>query len=104
MPRAAKKQIVSQNSWHAILSPRITGGSGVAISLFSHPSYSQSSPWTKASWNAGAITNGHGIIFRSLPYPAGCHDSAGRANLEFYRVLLNVHTYGITGGGESNAY
>jgi len=50
------------------------------------------------------MTNRHGIIPRSFPCPTGCHGGAGRANLEFYRVLLNVHTYGITGGGESNAY
>ena len=41
---------------------------------------------------------------RRPPCLTGCHGGAGRANLKFYRVLLNVHTYGITGGGESNEY
>ena len=50
------------------------------------------------------MTNRYGIIPRSLPCPTGCHGGAGRANLEFYQVLLNVHMYGITRGGERNEY
>jgi len=50
------------------------------------------------------MTNRHGIIRSSFPCFTGCHGGAERANLKFYRVLLNVHTYGITGGGERNEY
>jgi hypothetical protein len=50
------------------------------------------------------MTNRYGIIPKSLPCPTGCYGGVGHANLEFYRVLLNVHMYGSTGGGESNAY
>lgn len=51
-----------------------------------------------------SITKRYGITPRGFPCPTGCHGGAEHANLKFYRVLLNVYTYGITGGGERDEY